>query len=211
MALLRVNFFFTSDVADIAVNVAKLQVEKGNAFLRLFNTGIQIDRWPTDKAGHILPWRGDLAYEGKQDVGLRQRLEVRMQCHQTEIRVEPRVPVIFCGIKNSGNEKPQGEAVGTLGFKTDWPPFILINARNYNPDGLTLLHEIGHCVGLRHPNEEPRLPRTPEGFDQNNLMGYGAFKLESDAQGNLVSTLQPRCGFETWQITALRTAYFYAS
>jgi len=194
MPVLRVHFFYTGETASDFVTTAKAQVDKGNAFLRAQGANIQIERYPKDKAGTAIQGLGrPVISDDKKGAG--DRLTLRDQCHVAEPNPNPpRVPVIFCRFDGT---RDVGETV-----RNNWLPYILIDVKRAAPDGLTLLHEIGHCVGLRHPGDGSALM---EGED-DNFMGYGQFNFTS--QG-VTSERLDRCGSYPWQITALRTAYFY--
>ena len=45
--------------------------------------------------------------------------------------------------------------------------------------------------------------------EQDNFMGYGQPK--SDDKGYIFGQFHERGGCQTWQVTALRTAYFYGA
>lgn len=78
------------------------------------------------------------------------------------------------------------------------------DAKKAAPDGLTPLHEMGHCVGLRHAGDGSQLAYG----EDDNFMGYGQFKTNDTGYTNERLNRQ---GCHPWQIVALRTAYFYTS
>lgn len=211
VAVLRVHFFHTTNVAGMAAKAAQKQVDGANAFFRSQMPGITIDRYPRESTQQ-LPWNKLVRFDSTD--GLEDRLTIRRQCHEiASSNPEARVPVIFCQFGTGPRgQVGQGEAVGTvLGTKTDWLPFILIDASSANPDGLTLLHEMGHCVGLKHPEDDSRLKDEGGDYDALNVMGYGKIEVEADSNGNPVNVRRERCKVRPWQLVAYRTAYFYGA
>ena len=92
-----------------------------------------------------------------------------------------------------------------------WLPFILLDVNRVNADGLTLLHEMGHCCGLRHPGDLPNKPgiQILAAHESDNFMGYGQPRY--DTTGAVPGQFEARGGCYDWQILALRTAYFYGT
>lgn len=83
-----------------------------------------------------------------------------------------RLVVIFCLFRG-----PLGSETDTNGItyretpNVSWYPFVLINAGRQAPDGLTLLHEIGHAAGLNH------VPKGPNDVVAN-FMSYASGRTD---------------------------------
>ena len=202
MAFLRAHFFYTPEAASAFAVHSKRQVDKGSAFLRAQGAGIQIESYPKGGGGTAIAGVGGAVNPNLNSGGLAQYLKLRDECHAAEPNADPpRVPVIFLTFASANDA---GQAVQKAANQT-WLPFIFIDANRANPDGLTLLHEMGHCCGLKHPGVNANLDAT----EQDNFMGYGQAKW--GVNGAIPGQFDERRGCLAWQIFALRTAYFYAS
>lgn len=202
MPFLRAHFFYTPEAAGVFAASSKRQVDKGSAFLRGQGTNIQIESYPKGGGGTAIPGLGGNVNPNINSGGLAQYLKLRDQCHAAESNpVPPRVPVIFLTFASANDA---GQTVQKSAGQT-WLPFILVDANRANSDGLTVLHEMGHCCGLQHPGVNANL----DAAEQDNFMGYGQPKWGEN--GAIQGQFEERRGCLTWQIAALRTAYFYAS
>jgi hypothetical protein len=197
MAYLKITLFHTSGVGLRAADVFRWQIERGNRFLRPY--GIQFHREPQTHS-YELDWSLPISGDGKSGQGLKERLALRAMAEPVCAR--DRLPVILCAIGGDGG----GEAPGSIGQKLAYAPWVIMDPFTINKDGLTLTHEAGHCAGLKHPGTapfgEPRLVSAGAAVT-DNFMAYGTFDMEKQTHG-------PRSLCETWQIIALRTAYFYS-
>jgi hypothetical protein len=193
MGLLKVTLFHTKPVALVADQVWKRQIAAGNTFLAPH--GISYDVYPM-KGSIQLDYDTVLASEGRGPPGKQQRDALRMAAHVAYSTGDGRLPAILCQIGGGGGESP-----GTLGFHSDWMPYVVMDSATLNPDGLTLTHEAGHCAGLRHPWDEPRLGGS-EMPDNDNLMSYGVRDITN-------GQLLPRTLIQRWQLDAIRAAYFH--
>lgn len=108
-------------------------------------------------------------------------LELRMLAHKSYQDSSPRLPVIFCRFAS----QIAGEVNGVTIKETDWLPFVLINSDNTSPDGVTLLHEIGHASGLGH-------------------VGRG----KNDVMENFMTYGSNRTGMTRNQVIAIANSYF---
>lgn len=199
MGVLKLTLFHVSPVASWASDVFHRQIDKGNAFLRPH--GLQFDAYP--KVGSMeLDWSEPLQAQGRIGEGLVQRLALRALAHARYASFDNRLPVILCQISGGG-----GEAPGSIGQKLDWLPWVVMDAFTLNEDGLTLMHEAGHCAGLKHPgngpNAEPRLMQGDQAVT-DNIMAYGTFDIGAQKHG-------PRTLIEDWQVAAYRNAYFHST
>ena len=207
MPVLRAHFFYTAEAASAFPAVAKRQVDKGTAFLKGKGANIVIESYPKGGGGTAITGIGGNVNPNIGSGGLAQYLKLRDQCHAAEPNpTPPRVPVIFLTFSSTNDA---GQTVQKAANQT-WLPFILIDVGKANQDGLTLLHEMGHCCGLQHPG----LPTVGsadklDASEADNFMGYGNPK--SDDKGFIPGQFHDRGGCYPWQVTALRTAYFYGA
>ena len=189
MSQIKITLFHTKQVAGQAADVWSRQIDAGNAFLKRYN--LVYDRYPL--TGSIeLDYGTTLAKEGRSDPGKKQRDEIRTLANTAYYSAQGRLPVILCSIAGGGGESP-----GSLGFHSDWLPYVIIDPGKLNPDGLTLTHEAGHCAGLLHTWDEPRLGSQ----DTDNFMSYGQFDIGTQSR-------TPRTLIMDWQVDALRASYF---
>jgi hypothetical protein len=208
MAELRCHFFYTPEVASSFPTSSKRQVDKGTAFLKIKGYGMRIRSYPLNAPGTPIPGLGGLINPEINNGGLSQYLKLRNQCHAAMPDADPpRVPVIFLKFSTADDA---GQTV-QMSSQHPWPPFILIDAEQANTDGLTLLHEMGHCVGLRHPGEPPSVPGVKylEAHMADNFMGYGQPK--TDNNGYIKGQFHERGLCDDFQIKQLRLAYFYSA
>ncbi len=193
MSVIKLTLFHTKAVRNVADTVFQKQISSGNAMLKPFN--IKFEAYPV-KSSLEIDYDKVVDANGKTPKGRKQRDEMRMACHAAYQSGEGRLPVILCQISGGG-----GEAPGSLGFPSDWLPYVILDSSDLNQDGLTMLHEAGHCAGLKHPEYEPRLGGvTTPNYD--NVMSYGQYDIATSKY--LARTL-----IENWQIDALKAAYFH--
>lgn len=158
---LACGVYATNNVGLIASSLRDSYVSKANVFLRKHR--MKVDATPYGGgAPTILDYNDVIPARGWQpppfpsdQAGILARKTLRALAGPN---AEGRIKVIFCKIA-----KPCGEAPGTLGSPSDYGPYILISEDYDHPDGLTLVHELGHCAGLAHPDIE----------DEDDIMGYG--------------------------------------
>ena len=202
MAFLRAHFFYTPEAVGPFATSSKRQVDKGSAFLRGQGTSIQLESYPKGGGGTAIPGIGGAVNPNLGSGGLAQFLKLRDQCAAAEPNADPpRVPVIFLTFASANDA---GQAVQRTSSQS-WLPFILLDVNRANPDGLTLLHEMGHCCGLQHPGVNANL----DAAEQDNFMGYGQAKWNEN--GAIPGEFDERKSCLAWQIFALRSAYFYAA
>ena len=90
--------------------------------------------------------------------------DLRMLAHQAYQDTRPRLPVIFAAMHYSTH------STGQTFSNTDWPPFVVINSEEESPDGVTLLHEMGHAAKVPGDVDKPVGPSDAV----NNFMLYGS-------------------------------------
>ena len=90
--------------------------------------------------------------------------DLRMLAHQAYQDTRPRLPVIFAPMHYSTHSTAQTFS------NTDWPPFVVINSEEESPDGVTLLHEMGHAAKVPGDVDKPVGPSDAV----NNFMLYGS-------------------------------------
>jgi hypothetical protein len=90
--------------------------------------------------------------------------DLRMLAHQAYQDTRPRLPVIFAPMHYSTH------STGQTFSNTDWPPFVVINSEEESPDGVTLLHEMGHAAKVPGDVDVPVRPSDAV----NNFMLYGS-------------------------------------
>ena len=208
MAVLRCHFFYTPEAEKSFAASSKRQVEKGTNFLRGKGHNIQIESYPLGGGGTRIAGLGGLINPYINNGGLAQYLKLRQQCHAAMPDPNPpRVPVIFLSFSTT---EDAGQTVQVSSAHT-WPPFILIDVDQANQDGLTVLHEMGHCVGLRHPGDIPVVQgvQTLDEFEDQNFMAYGPPVFGTN--GAIPGKFHPRINCFDWQIWRLRLAYFYGA
>jgi len=89
--------------------------------------------------------------------------DLRMLGHQAYQDTRPRLPVFFAPMHYSTH------STGQTFSNTDWLPFVVINSEEESPDGVTLLHEMGHAAKVTGDVDVPVRP----GDAVNNFMLYG--------------------------------------
>jgi len=89
--------------------------------------------------------------------------DLRMLGHQAYHDTRPRLPVFFSPMHYSTH------STGQTFSNTDWLPFVVINSEEESPDGVTLLHEMGHAAKVTGDVDVPVRP----GDAVNNFMLYG--------------------------------------
>jgi hypothetical protein len=200
MGILKLTLFHVGPVSHWANKVFQKQVEKGNAFLKPY--GLKYDVYPA--AGSMdLDWSAPVMEDASTAEGLGQRLALRAAAHARYASFDNRLPVILCQIKGGGGESP-----GSIAYKLNWLPWVMMDAFDLNEDGLTLTHEAGHCAGLKHPGHgatgDSRLVDDLGHAQTDNVMAYGTF---NDA----TQKYEGRSLVMDWQVDAFRHAYFYSA
>lgn len=199
MGTLKLTLFHVGPVSHWANKVFQKQVEKGNAFLKPH--GLKYDVYPA--AGSLdLDWSAPVMNDASTAEGMAQRLALRAAAHARYASFDNRLPVILCQLKGGGGESP-----GSIAYKLDWLPWVMMDAFDLNEDGLTLTHEAGHCAGLKHPGhrttEDSRLVQDGQAVT-DNFMAYGTFNHETQK-------FDGRTLVEDWQMDGLRHAYFHSA
>ena len=190
MSVLKLAFFHSKNVTpQKAGEVRDMMITATNKFLK--NQKITVDAYPAKGALEI-DYSETIVESASTQKGKEQRNLIRWYAHMVYPNGNGRLPIIICRL-----QKGAGEAPGSLGLASNWLPYVLVDAVNCNKDGLTMLHEIGHCAGLRHPGDDPKIPAQ----DEDNLMSYGG-------NGAFFDPL-PRSVLQDYQLKAIKNSYFH--
>jgi hypothetical protein len=165
--------------------------------------GMSLDLLPAASAGGV-PAMTPLPYSGTVDFPSGDINTVRSQAHAA-LDAPARLPVIVCPFRNALKDDPRNAYGVTMGVEAGqtgavwvaggyWLPFVMINSKLLDSDGMTLLHEMGHAARLAH--EDSR------GTELNFMNGSGQAPV--DDAGKPKARIEMLC----CQVMKLAGSYF---